>query len=77
MRGSVNKGLTQQPAPKVHPNLVRRLIRLDRDLAGLLDVLHPTHPYAEHLDPWGDERAYIYTARDAIRRVSARLKPGR
>ena len=59
--------------PLLRPSHVRRLERLARDLTSLLDLLYPTNPLAAHLDPWGDERAYLYTARDAVRRVRARL----
>lgn len=51
----------------------KRLARLERDLSWVLDLLEPANPACTHLDPWGDERAYIYTAREAVRRVKVRL----
>ncbi|BAS29355.1 hypothetical protein [Limnochorda pilosa] len=51
----------------------RRLARLERDLGRALDLLHPASPLARYLDPWGDERAYLATAREAAKRVRARL----
>lgn len=51
----------------------KRLARIERGLGRVLDLLDPTSPCSALLDPWRDERAYIYTGREAVRRIRARL----
>lgn len=70
VRDASQRGLSRGPRGQL---ISERLTQMEDDLDWLLKILDYDSEYAPVLDPWGDDRAYIYTARDAIRRVRARL----